>query len=462
MHTVTDSQKQAWLAKANRHDLNGWIWVKIRGAPFERGYQYGSLTAVEYAEAVRVYKGMTLQTTGKELSFFYENAVKLQKDKIYPELLEEMEGLAAGYSDQGVPTTLDDIIGWNAWMEMTGYWWPWAQKNPQAGAPLNTGGRNAKSHCSAFIATGSSTTDGKIVIGHESFTEFWNGQYFNLILDITPDNGYRMVMQTSPGWTASMTDFWLNSAGLVTVETTIVGFQNYDPTKSPEYVRARRASQYASNIDQWVKLINAGNNGGYANMWLIGDINTNEIASYEQGLQFQNLQKKTDGWFVGDNTPNDPRIRNLECSDVGFDDIRQQTGARRMRWPQIMRQYEGRIDTETAKKMLGDTYDAYLNRLCPSSRTICSHYDEDPQQFVSDPNAVWNIPFFPAGSVEGKITSTDLARKMSMLGIFGRADGAPFDAEEFLRIHSQFDYQRDYLISRPSRPWTIFDGAAVA
>src|SRR5208283_5333436 len=258
------------------------------------------------------------------MSFFYENAVKLQKDKIYPELLEEMEGLAAGYSDQGVPTTLDDIIGWNAWMEMTGYWWPWAQKNPQQGSPSNSGGRNAKSHCSAFIATGSATTDGKIVIGHQSFTEFWNGQYFNLILDITPDEGYRMVMQTSPGWNASMTDFWVNSAGLIAVETTIVGFQDYNPTKLPEYVRARKASQYAANIEQWVELINAGNNGGYANMWLLGDINTNEIANYEQGLLFQNFKKKSDGWYFGDNAPNDPRIRNLECTDVGYDDIRQQ------------------------------------------------------------------------------------------------------------------------------------------
>jgi hypothetical protein len=122
MHHVTQSQKQAWLARASRQDVNGWIWVRIAGAPFERGFQYGSLTAKEYAEAFRVYKIMTLQSTGKEISFFYDNAVKLQKGEIYPELLEEMEGLAAGYSDQGVPTALDDIIGWNAWMEMTGYW----------------------------------------------------------------------------------------------------------------------------------------------------------------------------------------------------------------------------------------------------------------------------------------------------------------------------------------------------
>ena len=113
-------------------------------------------------------------------------------------------------------------------------------------------------HCSAFIATGSATVDGRIVIGHQSFTEFWNGQYFNLILDITPDEGHRMVMQTSPGWIASMTDFWVTGAGLVAVETTIVGFQDFDPTKIPEYVRARKASQYATSIDEWIELINAG------------------------------------------------------------------------------------------------------------------------------------------------------------------------------------------------------------
>ena len=52
--------------------------------------------------------------------------------------------------------------------------------------------------------------------------------------------------------------------------------------------------------------MDAQNNGGYANMWLIGDIKTGEIADYEQGLIYQNLQKKTDGWFFGDNAPTDP------------------------------------------------------------------------------------------------------------------------------------------------------------
>ncbi|MGE0540089.1 MAG: C45 family autoproteolytic acyltransferase/hydrolase [Dehalococcoidia bacterium] len=451
---LTDEER-GWLARANRREVNGWLHVTVQGAPFERGFQHGYLTAAEFAEAIRVYSAMTLETTGFDYSFFVEKAVELHKDKITPELLEEMAGLAAGYSKAGVPTTLDDVIGWNAWTELTGYWWPTVASQYAAAAPSGT----RKSHCSAFIATGSATADGQIVIGHETFSEFWAGQFMNVILDITPDQGQRMVMQTSPGWIASMTDFWVTGAGLVVIETTMAGFQGYDTTKVPEYVRARVASQYATSIDEWVQMLDVQNNGGYANLWLLGDIKTNEIANYEQGLIYQKFEKKQDGWFFGTNTPTDPRIRNLESTDVGYDDIRRQTGARRVRWPQLLTQYHGRIDAEIGQTMLADTFDPYLGYINPSSRTISAHYDEDPMQYLSDTFYPWDVPFYPAGSVDGKVTTAEAARTLSMWGRFGRADGAPFDADEFLRLHPQFDWQRGYLKSRPSRPWTYFDGA---
>jgi hypothetical protein len=267
------------------------------------------------------------------------------------------------------------------------------------------------------------------------------------------------VMQTSPGWIASMTDFWVTGAGLVVIETTMAGFQGYDATKVPEYVRARVASQYATSIDEWVQMLDVQNNGGYANLWLLGDIKTNEIANYEQGLIYQKFEKKQDGWFFGTNTPTDPRIRNLESTDVGYDDIRRQTGARRVRWPQLLTQYQGRIDAEIGQTMLADTFDPYLGYINPSSRTISAHYDEDPMQYLSDTFYPWDVPFYPAGSVDGKVTTAEAARTLGMWGRFGRADGAPFNADEFLRLHPQFDWQRGYLKSRPSRPWTFFDGA---
>ena len=47
-------------------------------------------------------------------------------------------------------------------------------------------------------------------------------------------------------------------------------------------------------------------------------------------------------------------------------------------------------------------------------------------------NAVWNVPFYPAGSVDGKVTTAAAAAEMSLSARFGRADGVLFDAADFL------------------------------
>eukprot|EP01091_Cochliopodium_minus_P003728 TRINITY_DN136_c0_g1_i2.p1 TRINITY_DN136_c0_g1~~TRINITY_DN136_c0_g1_i2.p1 ORF type:complete len:483 (-),score=115.52 TRINITY_DN136_c0_g1_i2:30-1478(-) len=449
-------QQKHWVDSGSRSDLNGWIWVQIKGDPYPRGFTYGYMIAKEFADAWRVYEAMTLSSYGMTLDFFNQLGANLHRSKIPAEYTQELQGVADGLAKAGIQNiTLDDIIGFNDNMEITGYYWPTIQAQYGVAKPP---GKFAKAHCSGFVATGNATKDGRIVIGHESFTEFWNGQYFNVILDITPTNGYRMVMQTSPGWIASMTDFWLNSAGILVVETTIAGYFGYSTQGIPEWIRVRNATQYGNSIDQWVAIMENGNNGGYANSWLLGDTKTNEIAEYEQGLKYQSLVKKTSGYLFGDNVANDPRIRNLECVDTGYSDTRQQTGARRTRWPQLLNGYYGQINATVGQTMLGDTYDPYLKKINPSSRCICSHYDVDPQYYASDPNAVWNVPFYPAGSVDGKITTAAAAANMSMWGIFGRADGVAFDADSFLASNSQYDWQQGYLASRPSQPWTYFSG----
>jgi Phospholipase B len=266
-----------------------------------------------------------------------------------------------------------------------------------------------------------------------------------------------MVMQTAPGWIASMSDFWVTSAGLAIAETTIGGydgFKGYDETRVPEFVRARKASQYARDVDHWVAMLNTDNNGGYANSWLLGDVKTGEIARYEEGLLYQSLSRTTDGYFWGDNQPVDPRIRNLECFGTGFSDVRTPNGAREVRWRQLLGQYNGSVDAEVGKRMLGDTFDTYLGYIHPSARTICAHSDVDP---CFDSGLT---PFTPFGSVDGKVVSSADIRALSLWARSGRADGAEFDAEEFLRRHPQWDWQRGYLKDRPQQPWTYVESGS--
>ena len=141
------------------------------------------------------------------------------------------------------------------------------------------------SHCSAFVATGSWTKDHQIVMAHNNWTTYVEGSRWKIIFDIVPQSGYRILMDGFPGMIASDDDFGVNSDGMMITETTITDFHGWDPNGKPEFVRARKAMQYATSIDDFVKIMLDGNNGGYANDWLLGDRKTGEIARFELGLK---------------------------------------------------------------------------------------------------------------------------------------------------------------------------------
>ena len=91
-------QERAWITNSSRTDINGWVHLKIRGAPFQRGFQHGYLIAAEYAEALRVCKALTFQTLGMEYSFFTDEAAKYHRpiiERVAPDLLLD-HGLSQG------------------------------------------------------------------------------------------------------------------------------------------------------------------------------------------------------------------------------------------------------------------------------------------------------------------------------------------------------------------------------
>ncbi|MCI9129666.1 MAG: peptidase C45 [Eggerthellaceae bacterium] len=453
------TEQQQMVDHAQLQQINGWQHIKVKGSPYERGFQEGYLLVDEYKDAMRVYEYMTMQTFGMPYDFFAKKSIELHKDKIPDIFIQELQGMADGLTAAGYETSLDDVIAWNDWMEITGYWWPQNAGKVMGREAMRTHRKQLNS-CSAIVATGNATVDGKPYLGHQSFDEFWSGQYFNVCkrVEVEDGDGHSFIMQASgPCMLASMTDFYVTDAHLNITETTLAGFDRYDDSGTPEWVRIRDAVQYSSNIDEFVKRLDEGNNGGYANAWLIADHNTGEIARYEQGLEFTSLERTFDGTFFGCNAVFDPRIRNLECKDNGFNDPRQQTGARRQRWMELIDQYYGMIDVEVVKKMLADTYDVYLGYNNPSSRCICSHYDVDPQYYADDPDAVWNIPFYPAGSCDAKCAGPDDVAHMKMWGRYGRADGVEFNAEDFMDQHPLWKWMEGYLEDRPTQPWTLFD-----
>ena len=154
-------------------------------------------------------------------------------------------------------------------------------------------------------------------------------------------------------------DFTINDAGLMSTETTITQFFGFDPNGKPEFMRARKAMQYASSIDEYVAIMKDGNNGGYANDWLLGDRKTGEIAQLELGLKTVKVWRTKDGYFAGSNWARDPQLIETETTAFKADDWSSSPNARRKRWEQLMAENKGKIDAALAEKFLSDHYDTF-------------------------------------------------------------------------------------------------------
>lgn len=442
-----------------RYDMNGWVYVSIKGSPWDRGYAYGLLIAKDMKRVMETIRFIVYNDYGVEWQFFVDACTKYYTPKIkenFQEFYEEMEGFA-----KGAAMSVEEVVAWNNYFTLTESFWAnlpeelaISIKGSTSIAMGSKEGGGQQERCSAFIATGSDwTADGKIVVAHNNFSNFVDGQFAKYVIDLRPNKGKRILMMGFPGWIWSGTDFFVTSAGIIGTETTIGGFVAYE-NNMPISCRIRKAMQYGNTLDDYEKMLLDGNSGDYANSWLFGDTNTNEIMRIELGLRFHNTERTKNGYFIGFNAPYDPRIRNLECVNTGFDDIRRHQGARRVRLADLMDKFKGHLDVNIAQQIMADHYDVYLNKENPCSRTCCSHYELDAREYMSDPSRP--KPFQPRGALDGNVCDTTMAKHMSFSLRWGNSCGIPFIKDKFCDENREWAYLKDYLEDRPQQPWTTF------
>ena len=434
------------LRKASRaSERNGWIQVHLEGKPGEIGFQHGALLSAEIKDTFKTVSGEMVHEEKKDWAFFRKAAEQVFWPRVEREYREELNGIVEGLQSKGVNLDIWDVVALNAWLELP-YYDKWHDN--KAGTPSN--GAGPGDHCSAFVATGSYTKDHRVVIAHNNWTSYATGERWNIIFDITPAEGSRMIMDGMPGLIHSGDDFGINAAGMMITETTIGSFTGFDPNGIPEFVRARKAMQYSASIDDYARIMNDGNNGGYANNWLIADRKTNEVASLELGLKNITLQRTNDGFFVGSNFPNDPKLIKEE-TDFDPKDRSKSENARHERWLALMEQNKGKIDSSAAEKFLGDHFDSFAGKVDYNERTLCGHIDSSPRGM-----GTWQPPYAPAGAVQNKVADSAGAEKMSLSALLGHACGRNFKAAEHLAKHPEFAWQKDVLRDMNSRGWTKF------
>ncbi len=450
----TASPSDPRLEKAYRFQRGGWTYVHLEGSPSDIGFQHGYLLAPEIADALEAIKLFDTHQTQRDWDFFRQTAREMLWPHIDAEYQQELQGIADGVKAHGVDLDVYDIVALNAFEEVPDYYVPWLNKREkQAKAPKLA----APGNCSAFIATGAYTKDHQIVIAHNNWTSYLAGERWVIIFDILPQHGQRILMDGFPGVITSDDDFGVNAAGIMITETTITQFEGWDPNGKPEFVRSRKALQYAQSIDDYVRIIKEGNNGGYANDWLIGDRKTGEIAYLELGLKNTPIWRTKDGYFVSSNFPRDPKLIHEETSGFDPNDRSSSMNARHARAEELVQQQKGKIDVTMAEYFLSDHADSFdtggsAAKPQANERSLCGHVDASSRGVKE-----WGWDAYnPGGAVQGKATDSKMAANMSFVARAGHPCGADFQAADFLERHPEFSWQKPLLRDMKAGPWTTF------
>ena len=179
-------------------------------------------------------------------------------------------------------------------------------------------------------------------------------RHFNVWLDVKPDKGHRVLMQTYPGGIQSGMDYYLNDAGLLVAETTI-NQTKFDINGTALASRIRKALQYA-RLDRRGRRRSSrtANNGLYTNEWLLADTKTNEIAMFELGTHKSKLWRRSkDEWFGGtkgfywgcNNAKDlDVRLETIASVDGQPANLVFHPTDRDRTWLQLYEKHKGKID----------------------------------------------------------------------------------------------------------------------
>jgi len=350
------SENAASYGNGYRYNMNGFIYVHIEGDAYERGYQHGYLLYPEIMDMLYRWSNV-IHNCPIALKYIHINESSARYEKIsgiwwnycrnramnifwdkYPaEYKSEIKGIADAVAARGgemfgEKVTYEDILTLNEMYELMSI-----LVNPVKSIhPLRTlfydllgaapelenkenefisslASYPPVHHCDGFIATGDATTNGQVVAADSVWCGGWWYTYYiaqrwNVILDIVPSQGNRIIIGTSPGYIWSDEDYWQNDKGIILIETTCPQGL-WKKNGMPLAIRTRMALQYGENIDDVLRYMRTDNNGVMNAVWLIGDTKNGEIARFELGLYESAVWRTKNGFYWSANNPMDPSVR---------------------------------------------------------------------------------------------------------------------------------------------------------
>jgi hypothetical protein len=407
-------------------DKGGWIIVRLSGTPKEIGFKHGQLLAPEIQDTLTTLKADLLARSGKDWAWYRETAHHIFWPKLDPEYKQEIASIAEGARSKGVQIDTDDVLAINGHVELWMYYLPLVKAESLNLTPVSM----APNACSAFVATGSETADGKVVMGQNFWWDYIIGERWRVIFDITPAKGNRFMMDSLPGLIMSGTDWAINSAGLALTETTIGDFVGFKEDGAPEFERMRKAIQYSNNLTDICTNLETDNNGAYANTWLMADTKSNEIGKLELGLKNVTYVHSNDGYYYGANFPENPKLIAEEAPGYSADT----EAPRKRRWVHDLTVNKGKIDADMAKLFVDDSYDERTKQNDGEGGALCGKSPD------------W-------GAVSARVLTSDMVKKMQFWARMGIPDGTTLDAAKLEAANPELRGVGAHDL--PASPWMI-------
>ena len=402
--------------RKNISQCSGWITVKVSGSYYDMGYQHGSILRKQIEKAKDVMTYLVKTNYKFSLSDYVKKCVSLVKESDkWKNIFDELRGIRDGCSSA---MSLDELIAWNMYLSMDEI--------------LN---KRLVQRCSAFIATGSKTVDGKILMAHNTHSDYASGFISNIVMHVKPSapDTFPFVMQTLPGLVCSSTDWFISESGIIGCETTISDIKYIPDFEKgvPYFFRIRKAMETGKTLDDYVSIMMKQNAGDYACSWLFGDINSGEIMRFELGKKTHGIARTEDGLFYGMNSAFTPELAKKETDDTELNDPTTINGSRNVRLNELLNAQK--LDLKYAKKVLADHYDCKEKTVRKGMRGICKHKECEKGK-----------NYKVAGTVDGKVTDTTLARKMKFIGRMGSSCGRVFLKKNYPNVPDFMDNMPKY------------------
>lgn len=375
--------------KGFRYNIKGWTYIHIEGEPYERGYQYGYLAAMEiidilqrwanFGHDVPVMKLFIIKNLPKnydKLTNLWWNICRSRSMRYFEKHIpnenkQEIKGIVNALNDReveifGRSVEYEDIVAsqfvqevWYAFFHFSSYKRFHPIRNIIYGLrDIFTGKTNHQElgHCHAIIATGDATENGEIVAAHATIFNEYIAERCNFIVDIKPSTGYRFIMTAPPGSLWSQEDYYQNEKGIILTETELVPQGPFNIRKTPKGIRSRTAIQYSASIDEIIDNLQKGNNGLIPNEWLIGDTKTGEIARLEQALYNTPVTRTKNGIFFSCCAPNNNKVEKelwgLVPKTIAINYYNNKYDNKVIdKFNELKREHYGKIDIETVKKI---------------------------------------------------------------------------------------------------------------